>query len=67
MRNCMPTTEAMNSTLELCKALIVRASISPDDQGCQELLSAELGKLGFIVEKMPFGKVANFWARRGNS
>ena len=57
----------MTTTLELCKALIARPSISPDDEGCQELLIAELEKLGFTVEKLPFGKVANFWAKRGNS
>jgi succinyl-diaminopimelate desuccinylase len=57
----------MTSTLELCKALITRPSISPDDEGCQELLIAELEQLGFTVEKLPFGKVVNFWARRGKS
>jgi succinyl-diaminopimelate desuccinylase len=57
----------MTSTLELCKALIARPSISPADEGCQELLIAELQDLGFTVEKMPFGKVANFWATRGKS
>src|SRR5687768_18010409 len=57
----------MTSTLELCKALITRPSISPDDEGCQDLLITELEKLGFTVEKLLFGKVANFWAKRGNS
>jgi succinyl-diaminopimelate desuccinylase len=57
----------MTSTLELCKALITRPSISPDDEGCQDLLITELEKLGFTVELLPFGRVANFWARRGNS
>ncbi|MES2624527.1 MAG: succinyl-diaminopimelate desuccinylase, partial [Pseudomonadota bacterium] len=57
----------MTSTLELCKALIARPSISPVDEGCQELLIAELQALGFTIEKMPFGNVANFWATRGKS
>jgi succinyl-diaminopimelate desuccinylase len=55
----------MNSTLALCKALIERPSVSPDDKGCQALLCAELEKLGFVIEQMPFGSVQNFWARRG--
>lgn len=57
----------MTSTLELCKELIACPSISPSDEGCQELLIAELQELGFTVEKMPFGNVANFWATRGTS
>lgn len=55
----------MTTTLDLCKALIARPSISPDDSGCQELLAFELQALGFTVEQMPFGPVSNFWARRG--
>lgn len=57
----------MTNTLELCKALIARPSVSPDDKGCQELLIAELAGLGFNIERLPFGAVSNFWARRGSS
>jgi len=56
----------MTTTLELCKALIARPSISPDDKGCQDLLTDELTSLGFHVEQLTFGKVSNFWARRGS-
>jgi succinyl-diaminopimelate desuccinylase len=56
----------MNMTLDLCKALIARPSISPDDQGCQELLISELEALGFRIERLRFGEVSNFWARRGD-
>src|SRR5690606_38679607 len=59
--------ETMTATLELTKALIARPSISPDDLGCQELLARELEALGFRVEKLRFGAVDNFWARRGNA
>lgn len=53
------------TTLELCSALIERASVSPDDQGCQALLAAELEALGFRIEHLHFNGVSNFWARRG--
>lgn len=33
--------------------------------GCQALLAERLEKMGFSIEKMPFGQVSNFWARRG--
>lgn len=58
----MPT-----DTLELAKALIARRSLTPDDAGCQEILIERLEKLGFRIEKMRFGNVDNFWARRGTS
>lgn len=57
----------MSDTVALCCELISRASVSPDDQGCQALLAARLEKLGFRIEYMPFGKVSNFWARRGTA
>ena len=56
-----------NSTLELAKALIARRSLTPDDAGCQEILIERLEKLGFNIEKMRFGNVDNFWARRGSA
>jgi succinyl-diaminopimelate desuccinylase len=55
----------MSNTLELAKNLIARRSLTPDDAGCQEILIERLEKLGFTVEKMRFGFVDNFWARRG--
>lgn len=56
----------MSPTLRLTMELIRRASVSPADGGCQELLAARLARLGFCVEKLPFGEVNNLWARRGN-
>lgn len=55
----------MTKTLALAKALIARRSLTPDDAGCQEILIERLEKLGFIIERMRFGNVDNFWARRG--
>jgi succinyl-diaminopimelate desuccinylase len=57
----------MTETLKLAKALIARRSLTPDDAGCQEILIERLEKLGFFVERMRFGDVDNFWARRGVS
>lgn len=57
----------MSNTLELAKALIARRSLTPDDAGCQEILIERLVKLGFKIEKMRFGFVDNFWARRGTA
>jgi succinyl-diaminopimelate desuccinylase len=57
----------MSPTLELSRALIERPSVTPDDQGCQQLLAERLQPLGFIIEHLRFGDVDNLWARRGSS
>jgi len=57
----------MSKTLELAKALIARRSLTPDDAGCQDILIERLNKLGFKIERMRFGNVDNFWARRGST
>ncbi|MBX3639070.1 MAG: succinyl-diaminopimelate desuccinylase [Nitrosomonas sp.] len=56
-----------NDTLELTQHLIACRSVTPDDAGCQQLLTQRLEKMGFHIEKMRFGEVDNLWARRGNA
>jgi len=55
----------MSSTLKLATELISRTSITPEDAGCQALMIKRLEAIGFKIEKMRFGDVENFWARRG--
>ena len=55
----------MQDSLTLAKALIQAQSITPDDAGCQVLLSERLAKLGFTIESLPFGNTRNLWARLG--
>jgi succinyl-diaminopimelate desuccinylase len=57
---------SMSPTLELARELIRRPSVTPDDAGCQALMAERLATLGFRIEDMPFGEVANLWARRGD-
>ncbi|SDW45254.1 succinyldiaminopimelate desuccinylase [Thiocapsa roseopersicina] len=57
---------AMSPTLELACELIRRPSVTPDDAGCQALMAARLAAIGFRIEEMPFGEVANLWTRRGD-
>tara|TARA_B100000795_G_scaffold178626_1_gene135109 strand:+ start:352 stop:1479 length:1128 start_codon:yes stop_codon:yes gene_type:complete len=56
----------MNKTLNLTKELISKKSITPLDEGCQDLLINRLELLGFKIEKMPYGNVRNFYARKGH-
>ena len=55
----------MPDVLGLARELIARKSVTPEDGGCQELIAARLQRAGFRCEPMPFGAVANLWARRG--
>ena len=55
----------MNPTVELAKELISRASLTPLDEGCQDLISRRLKKIGFNIENMPFEEVKNLWATYG--
>jgi len=57
----------MSKTLDLAKDLISRQSNTPLDAGCQELMIGRLEPLGFKIERMRFGDVDNFYARRGIS
>lgn len=58
----------MNSTLDLTEDLISRASVTPEDGGCLELIAARLAPLGFACERLDSGpadgRVSNLWARR---
>lgn len=56
----------MTKTLELTLDLLARESITPEDKGCQDLLISRLEPLGFTIERMRFGDVDNFYARRGS-
>ncbi|WP_367111900.1 succinyl-diaminopimelate desuccinylase [uncultured Psychrobacter sp.] len=64
------------ATLDLSIALLERPSVTPDDDGCQDILSEHLEQAGFDCEFMLFGdkqqsgehaEVKNLWARRGSS
>ena len=55
----------MSEVVELTKELIKKKSITPLDEGCQDLVAARLEKAGFHVEHLPFGEVSNLWATYG--
>ena len=57
----------MSDTLALTQDLIARRSVTPADEGCQEVMSARLAAAGFEVERLRYGIVDNIWARRGTS
>ena len=56
----------MSHTLQLTEQLMSRASVTPDDAGCLEIMAARLKPLGFACERMDSGpdnfRVSNLWA-----
>ncbi|MBS24149.1 MAG: succinyl-diaminopimelate desuccinylase, partial [Gammaproteobacteria bacterium] len=57
----------MSATLDLAKQLIERASITPDDKDCQQILSERLTAAGFTCKQYPFDEVSNLWAEIGET
>lgn len=54
-------------TIALSQELISRASVTPEDAGCQQLMTDRLSAIGFEIEHLRFDDVDNFWAIRGDS
>lgn len=55
----------MSATLELTQDLMSRRSVTPADEGCQDLMANRLEAAGFRIERLRYGIVDNLWARRG--
>jgi len=55
----------MSTTLTLAKDLISRASVTPEDAGCQKLIAERLEKIGFKAKHLRFADVDNLWITRG--
>ncbi|MGI9488262.1 MAG: succinyl-diaminopimelate desuccinylase [Geminicoccaceae bacterium] len=52
--------------IDLAAELIGRQSITPDDAGCQDVLTERLEHAGFDVESMGFGETRNIWCCHGS-
>jgi succinyl-diaminopimelate desuccinylase len=57
----------MSNTLELLKDLIRRPSVTPKDEGCQDVLTDRLKPLGFSEERLDFADTQNLWLRKGTA
>lgn len=55
----------LSPTLQLTLDLIREPSVTPYDADCQTLMIRRLEAIGFRIERLRFGDVDNFWARRG--
>ncbi|HTW74240.1 MAG TPA: succinyl-diaminopimelate desuccinylase [Steroidobacteraceae bacterium] len=57
----------MSAALDLTRELIARPSVTPADEGCQDLMALRLQSIGFQVERLRYGNVENLLARRGSA
>lgn len=57
----------MSHSLHLTIDLIRRASVTPEDAGCMDVVSARLEPFGFRTEWLNFGDTKNIWLRRGTA
>ena len=57
----------LSPTLQLATDLIRCRSVTPADDGCQQMMTKRLEAIGFKVEHLRFDDVDNFWAVRGES
>ena len=55
----------MSKTIELAQALIKIDSVTPNDKGCQTLMTDHLQRSNFEISDLKFGEVDNFWAEHG--
>jgi succinyl-diaminopimelate desuccinylase len=55
----------MSDVLALTRDLVARASVTPEDAGCQALVSGRLARAGFRCTQVDFGDVRNLWATHG--
>lgn len=60
-------TDMQEPVKQLTCELIRRRSVTPDDAGCQQLISKRLAKLNFIVNDLSCEDVTNTWLRRGSN
>jgi len=60
-------TELSEPVIDLLCDLVRRRSVTPDDAGCQALLTERLERIGFRCETLQYGDVTNLWARRGDA
>jgi succinyl-diaminopimelate desuccinylase len=55
----------VSPTLELTRQLIARRSVTPADDGCQQLIAERLLPFGFRAETIARNETTNLWLRRG--
>jgi len=61
-----PDQAEREAVLDLSRELISRASVTPEDAGCQALVAGRLESAGMVVESIDVEAVHNLFARHGS-
>ena len=61
------TANVSLDVVQLAHELIKRPSLTPEDAGCQALITEQLRPFNFAIEQIDFNDVRNLWARRGET
>ncbi|MEP6908168.1 MAG: succinyl-diaminopimelate desuccinylase [Pseudoxanthomonas sp.] len=56
----------MSEVMTLACDLMRRRSVTPADEGCQDLIATRLQAAGFSCERLRYGEVENLWATHGS-
>ena len=62
----MTGAEGLADPVPLAQRLIRCASVTPADDGAQDVLAEALEALGFTIHRLPFGETENIYARLGS-
>ena len=54
-----------SDVVALAVDLLSRASVTPNDADCQQMMAQYLSQFGFDIESMVFEDTTNMWARKG--
>ncbi len=57
----------MTPSQDLLTELVKKESVTPEDSGCQEMITNKLIPLGFEAEQLDFEDTKNIWLRRGQT
>jgi len=57
--------DLFDNTLSLTQQLIALPSITPQDAGCQDIITKRLTKLGFDIHRFEINETQNLWAKHG--
>lgn len=63
----MKSVEAYTDPVPLAQRLIRCASVTPADDGAQDVLAEALTALGFAIHRLRFGETENLYARLGSA
>jgi succinyl-diaminopimelate desuccinylase len=67
MTGTPPVDPIQEATRALAAQLVARRTVTPNDDGCLNLVADRLAGTGFVCERLDRNGVGNLWARFGSA